>query len=145
MALTACSWVNLRGHVGAAQDEQEGDQPAGDVEAVEAGGEVEDRAVRRGRDRDALVDQRGVLQRLAADEERAHDVGEHEPLAQAPALDLEARSPVRPTWPRSAAKTPSWQVSEESTRTVVLTAANGTLSFSVSCAHRSGETARIVK
>ena len=39
----------LPGHVGAAEDEQEGDQPAGDVQAVEAGGEVEDRAVRRGR------------------------------------------------------------------------------------------------
>src|SRR5438309_2975910 len=30
------------------------------------------------------------------------------------------------TSPRSAAKTPSWQVSEESTRIVVLTDANGT-------------------
>ena len=33
---------------------------------------------------------------------------------------------MRPTWPRSAAKTPSWQVSDDSTRIVVLTAANGT-------------------
>src|SRR3954451_19526669 len=53
--------------------------------------------------------------------------------------------PVRPTWPRSAANTPSWQVSEESTRIVVLTAAKGTFSFSVFWAHRSGLTARIVK
>src|SRR3954471_375016 len=53
--------------------------------------------------------------------------------------------PVRPTWPRSAAKTPSWQVSEDSTRIVVLTAANGTFSFSVLIAHRSGLTARMVK
>src|SRR3954451_16454847 len=53
--------------------------------------------------------------------------------------------PERPTWPRSAAKTPSWQVSEDSTRIVVLTAANGTLSFSVFWAHSSGLTARIVK
>ncbi len=52
---------------------------------------------------------------------------------------------MRPTWPRSAAKTPSWQVAEDSTRIVVLTAANGTLSFSVLCAHRSGLTERIVK
>ena len=40
---------------------------------------------------------------------------------------------MRPTWPRSAAKTPSWQVTEDSTRIVVLTVANGTLSFAVSC------------
>ena len=53
--------------------------------------------------------------------------------------------PVRPTWPRSAAKTPSWQVTDDSTRIVVLTVANGTLSFSVSCAHSSGLTERIVK
>ena len=53
--------------------------------------------------------------------------------------------PVRPTWPRSAAKTPSWQVTDDSTRIVVLTAANGTLSSSVSCAHSSGLTERIVK
>ena len=45
---------------------------------------------------------------------------------------------MRPTWPRSAAKTPSWQVSEDSTRIVVLTVANGTLSFSVSCGPQLG-------
>ena len=49
--------------------------------------------------------------------------------------------PVRPTWPRSAAKTPSWQVSEDSTRIVVLTGANGTFSSSVFSAQRSGLTA----
>jgi hypothetical protein len=53
--------------------------------------------------------------------------------------------PVRPTWPRSAAKTPSWQVTDDSTRIVVLTAAKGTLSSSVLCVHRSSLTARIVK
>ena len=52
---------------------------------------------------------------------------------------------MRPTWPRSAAKTPSWQVSEDSTRTVVLTAANGTSSSAVFWAHSGSETARIVK
>ena len=36
--------------------------------------------------------------------------------------------PERPTWPRSAAKTPSWQVSEESTRIAVFAVANGTFS-----------------
>src|SRR3954447_18035293 len=53
--------------------------------------------------------------------------------------------PMRPTCPRSAAKTPSWQVAEESTRIVVLTAAKATLSFSVFCSHSSGLTERIVK
>src|SRR3954464_15521435 len=53
--------------------------------------------------------------------------------------------PTRPTCPRSAAKTPSWQVADDSTRIVVLTAANGTLRWVVLCAHRAGLTARMVK
>src|SRR5690242_3177448 len=53
--------------------------------------------------------------------------------------------PVRPTWPRSAAKTPSWQVTEESTRIVVFAVANGMLRSSVLLAQSSGLTARIVK
>src|SRR3954464_6780084 len=53
--------------------------------------------------------------------------------------------PVRPTWPRSAAKTPSWQVADDSTRIVVLTAANVTLRCSVFWAHSTGLTERIVK
>src|SRR5512139_1463144 len=79
----------LAGHERAAQDKQEGDQTTGDVEPVEAGGEIEHRAVRGRGDGHTLVHQLGVLQRLAADEDRAHDVGEHEPLAQAPALHVE--------------------------------------------------------
>ena len=51
----------------------------------------------------------------------------------------------RPTWPRSAAKTPSWQVRDDSTRIVVLTEANGTSSSAVFWAQSSSETARIVK
>src|SRR3954469_19097500 len=66
----------------------------------------------------------------------------HSRRPQPPTLNTE---PERPTWPRSAAKTPSWQVSEDSTRIVGLTAANGTFSFSVLIAHRSGLTARMVK
>ena len=45
-----------------------------------------------------------------------------------PHLRTSSADPFRPTWPRSAAKTPAWQVNECSTSTVVLTAANGTLS-----------------
>src|SRR3954452_25114909 len=37
----------LAGHEGAPDDQQEGDQPSGDVQAVESGGEVEHRAIRR--------------------------------------------------------------------------------------------------
>src|SRR5437868_7066071 len=36
-----------------------------------------------------------------------------------------SRPPSRPTLPASALNTPSWQVTEDSTRTVVLTADNG--------------------
>src|SRR3954447_19861192 len=53
--------------------------------------------------------------------------------------------PARPTWPRSAANTPSWQVSDDSTRIVVFTEANGTFRIAVLSAHSSGLTARIVK
>ena len=77
--------------VGAAQHEEEGDQPAGHVQAVEPGGQVEHRAVGRARDGHALVDQLGVLQGLTADEDGAHDVGEDEPLAQAPLGEVDQR------------------------------------------------------
>ena len=53
--------------------------------------------------------------------------------------------PRRPTCPRSAANTPSWQVSDDSTRTVVLTDANGMLSSAVFWSQSSGLTERIVK
>ena len=49
------------------------------------------------------------------------------------------------TSPRSAANTPSWQVTLDSTRTVVLMLANGMFSSCVSWAHSSGLTARSVK
>ena len=49
------------------------------------------------------------------------------------------------TSPRSAANTPSWQVTLDRTRIVVLMLANGILSSSVSAAHTSGLTARSVK
>ena len=49
------------------------------------------------------------------------------------------------TSPRSAAKTPSWQVTEDSTKTVVFTLAKGILSFAVSSAQMPGLTERRVK
>ena len=54
--------------------------------------------------------------------------------------------PVRDAWNLSAAKTPNWQVTDESTRTVVLTAANGMLSSAVDSAQIFGPcTERVVK
>src|SRR5690625_5518835 len=53
--------------------------------------------------------------------------------------------PVRLFWNRSAAKTPNWQVTELSTRMVVLPMTNGTVSFAVSTGHNSGTVDRIEK
>ncbi len=52
---------------------------------------------------------------------------------------------MRPGLPRSAANTPNWQATDDSTRIVVLAVANGMLSLSVSIAHSAGEMLRIVK
>src|SRR3954469_14644881 len=68
----------------ATDDQQEGDQAAGHVQAVEPGGQVEDRPVRVGRDGQAVSGQAGVLEDLAGDEERSRDVRQHVPLAHAP-------------------------------------------------------------
>ena len=48
-----------------------------------------------------------------------------------PQARMLSSDPVRLTWPRSAAKTPIWQVKELATSTVVLTIANGMLIISV--------------
>src|SRR4051794_14826768 len=56
-----------------------------------------------------------------------------------------SRDPLRTGWKRSAAKTPAWQVNEESTSTVVLAAANGMFSFAVQKVHSSGAADRSVK
>ena len=53
--------------------------------------------------------------------------------------------PVRRACMRSAAKTPNWQENDDRTSTIVLVAENGTLSFSVCSAHRSGDIERSVK
>eukprot|EP01135_Chromosphaera_perkinsii_P009294 Nk52_evm1s1708 gene=Nk52_evmTU1s1708 len=62
------------------------------MDAVEAGGEVEDRAERRGRQRHAVVDELGVLIRLAGHEDRAEDEGQGVPLDHPPAGDVEDRA-----------------------------------------------------
>src|SRR5918995_6752369 len=56
-----------------------------------------------------------------------------------------SRPPVRRGWNRSAAHTPIWQVTEESTSTVVLMAANVRLRIGVRSAHSSGTCDRTVK
>src|SRR3954454_9964417 len=80
------------GDIGPPEHEQERDETTGHVEAVEAGGQVEHRAVRRAGDGGVFLDQRGVLRHLARDEDRAHDIGEHEPLAQPPAARVVERA-----------------------------------------------------
>ncbi len=74
---------------GSTDDQQERDQTAGDVQAVEAGGEVEDRAIGVGGDADAFLEQAGVLAYLTGDEDRAEDLGQDIPLAHAPLSDLQ--------------------------------------------------------
>ncbi len=58
---------------------------------------------------------------------------------------LSGDQPVRRACRRSAANTPNWQVTLESTRTIVLTRANGTLNFSVPASQRPYEVDRSVK
>ena len=52
---------------------------------------------------------------------------------------------MRTGWNRSAAHTPIWHVTEDSTSTVVLIAAKGMLSFGVFSAQASGAAPRSVK
>src|SRR5690606_18788021 len=63
------------GHVGTRDHEEEGDEAAEDVDAVEAGGEEEHGPVHVGGDEVALTEQREVLPHLAADEDGAEDEG----------------------------------------------------------------------
>ena len=65
------------------QHDDEGEQPADHVQAVEAGREVEDRAVAALAMVEALVHELAVLVGLADDEDRAHDQREDVPAAQA--------------------------------------------------------------
>src|SRR5690606_6372947 len=66
--------------VRASDNEEEGDETASDVQAVEAGREVERRAVRVGRQCDTFADESRVLPDLAGDEDRSKGIGEEEPL-----------------------------------------------------------------
>src|SRR6201999_3026327 len=69
-------------HRGAGEQEDEGDQAADDVQAVEAGGQVEDRPVGTAWDGRSMGDQVVVLVSLSADEERAHQEGDEVPAPQ---------------------------------------------------------------
>ena len=95
------------------------------MQAVEPGGQIEGRTVRiAGRGSGLVLNQLRVLVHLPGDEQRAHHEGEREPLAQTPGAPTE---PVR--WPLSALRqTPIWQVTDESTSTIVLAVENGMLS-----------------
>ena len=78
----------LRGE-GPAHDEQEGDEAADDVEAVEAGGHVEGGAVSVGRQGYMLGNEHGVFHGLAGYEEGTHDEREGEPFGHAPTRELQ--------------------------------------------------------
>ncbi|MBG9887024.1 hypothetical protein ABE10_10835 [Bacillus toyonensis] len=71
--------------VGASDDEEERDEPTGDVQRVEAGREIEGGGVGVGGDRHPLRDELRVLPDLAGHEDRAEDEGQPEPLDHAPA------------------------------------------------------------
>src|SRR3954452_23366053 len=79
-------------HGGADEQEDEGDEAADDVQGVEAGGEEEDRAVGRRRDRRVVLgDQDAVLVRLPEHEGQTHDERDREPAAQAVDVALLSR------------------------------------------------------
>src|SRR5215472_11872242 len=81
------------GCVGAPEQEEERDEPAGDMEAVEPGRNVEHRPVAAGRQRQVLfADQVEVLIPLAEDEVEAHEEREDVPLAQAPLAGIPDRT-----------------------------------------------------
>src|SRR5919199_348862 len=88
---------------GARDDQQEGDETAGDVQAVEPGGQVEDRAVGARVDRQALGDEVRVLVHLPRDEQGAGDVREHVPLAHAPGPEAVLAGPDLPPAVRARA------------------------------------------
>src|SRR5690606_11784003 len=70
--------------VDATDHEQEGDETARHVQTVEAGREVEHRAVRVGLHADVLGDQLPILEDLTDHEDRAEGVAQEEPLDDAP-------------------------------------------------------------
>ena len=102
MAPVAWAGVNLEIFV-LPISSREGDQPADHVQPVEAGRQVEDGAVRRGRQRGLVLGDQGVvLVRLA----------EHEDHAHARSVSMYQRRSAK-TSPRSAANTPNWQVNDD--------------------------------
>src|SRR3954462_2376245 len=66
-------------HRGAGEQEDEGDQTTDDVKAVEAGRQVEHRAVGAAREGGAVLDKGDVLVALTADEEGPHQEGDEVP------------------------------------------------------------------
>src|SRR5690606_36585376 len=70
--------------VGATDHEEEGDEPTDDVEAVEAGRDVEGASVRARTDGDVLAHEVGALENLTRDKHCAHRVGQEEPLDHSP-------------------------------------------------------------
>src|SRR3954452_18587419 len=71
-------------HGGPDEQEDEGDEASDDVQRVEAGGQEEDRSVRRAGDRRVVLgDQHPVLVGLAEHEDQTHHEGDREPAPEA--------------------------------------------------------------
>ena len=112
MALVAWAGVNLEILV-APDQQQERDQPADDVQAVETGGQVEHGAVRR----------RGTAwSRDAVTSVRYSFAWPSTKISPSTKLSRYQRRSEK-TSPRSAANTPNWQVNDDATRMIVKTSA----------------------
>src|SRR6185312_14842563 len=81
--------TELLGHEGASDDQDEGDEATGDMQTVEAGRDVEGRAVGVGAQGDAVVDEFGVFIRLHGDEDSPEDEREDEPLDHSPLAEVQ--------------------------------------------------------
>ena len=74
-------------HVGAGKGEQEQNQTASYVQAVETGSDEKGREIDARGDGVAFTDESDVLRELSSDEHRAHNEGQGVPLAHAPRGD----------------------------------------------------------
>ena len=76
-------------HVGTSNDDQEGDQTADHVKAVEARGDEEGGTEGRGRERHTCLYKFGVFEGLNGNEDGTHQERQDEPFRQPPLADLE--------------------------------------------------------
>ena len=68
--------------IGATDHHEERNEATNDVDAVNSGRQVEEASVNGALKRQAMMQEFGVFERLAADKDRAHDKADDEPQAQ---------------------------------------------------------------